>query len=77
MEQDRQFRYIALEYCSATLQDYVEGNKKAAAVGNLDPITVLRQATLGEYHASRDTFCQYPRYLYISRMHHFTYNIYI
>ena len=50
MEQDRQFRYIALEYCSATLQDYVEGNKKAAAVGNLDPITVLRQATLGEYH---------------------------
>ncbi len=25
MEQDRQFRYIALEYCCATLQDYVDG----------------------------------------------------
>ena len=48
MEQDRQFRYIALEFCAATLQDYVEGNKKAEAVGNLDPITVLRQATQGK-----------------------------
>ena len=26
MEQDRQFRYIALEYCCATLHDYVTGN---------------------------------------------------
>ena len=25
MEQDRQFRYIALEYCFATLHDYVTG----------------------------------------------------
>ena len=28
MEQDTQFRYIALELCAATLQDYVEGNYK-------------------------------------------------
>ncbi len=25
MEQDRQFRYIALEFCQATLQDFVDG----------------------------------------------------
>ncbi len=47
MEQDRQFRYIALEFCQATLQDYVDGryvNPK------LDAITMLRQATLGLLH---------------------------
>jgi len=47
MEQDRQFRYIALEYCCATLQDLVEGkyvNPK------LDMIGILRQATLGLQH---------------------------
>ena len=30
MEQDTQFRYIALELCAATLQDYVEGNYKGS-----------------------------------------------
>ena len=25
MEQDRQFRYIALEFCCATLQDFIDG----------------------------------------------------
>ncbi len=36
MEQDRQFRYIALEYCCATLQDYVDGRLvKLTFVGRL------------------------------------------
>ena len=31
MEQDTQFRYIALELCAATLQDYVDGNGEQGA----------------------------------------------
>eukprot|EP00095_Tigriopus_kingsejongensis_P001876 maker-scaffold70_size417918-snap-gene-2.12 protein:Tk01876 transcript:maker-scaffold70_size417918-snap-gene-2.12-mRNA-1 annotation:"hypothetical protein DAPPUDRAFT_305906" len=47
MEQDTQFRYIALELCAATLQDYVDGryvNPK------LDTLTILRQASQGLLH---------------------------
>lgn len=47
MEQDRQFRYIALEYCTATLQDYVSGKYVNRT---LDPLTILRQATQGLLH---------------------------
>lgn len=41
------FRYIALELCAASLQDYVEGR-----VGNLpiDGVTILRHATAGVAH---------------------------
>ena len=48
MEQDRQFRYIALEYCCATLHDYVTGNYSNP--GKLDNLTILRQATQGLAH---------------------------
>ncbi|KAG6445865.1 hypothetical protein O3G_MSEX004164 [Manduca sexta] len=47
-ERDKQFRYIALELCSATLQDYVE--KKLNFECKIDAIEVLRQATLGLSH---------------------------
>lgn len=47
MEQDRQFRYIALEFCCATLQDYAEGKYLNE---NLDCLTILRQATQGLAH---------------------------
>ncbi|XP_041977924.1 serine/threonine-protein kinase/endoribonuclease IRE1 isoform X1 [Aricia agestis] len=47
-ERDRQFRYIALELCSATLQDYVE--KKLNFECKIEPVEVLRQATLGLSH---------------------------
>ncbi|XP_053607300.1 serine/threonine-protein kinase/endoribonuclease IRE1 isoform X2 [Plodia interpunctella] len=47
-ERDRQFRYIALELCSATLQDYVE--KKLNFECRIDGVEVLRQATLGLSH---------------------------
>ncbi|CAG9094292.1 unnamed protein product [Plutella xylostella] len=47
-ERDKQFRYIALELCSATLQDYVE--KKLDFECNIDPVEVLRQATMGLAH---------------------------
>lgn len=46
-EQDRQFRYIALELCVATLQDYVE---RGFAAGDIGPLTVLRHATQGLHH---------------------------
>ncbi|XP_067128711.1 serine/threonine-protein kinase/endoribonuclease IRE1 [Centruroides vittatus] len=46
-EQDKQFRYIALELCSATLSDYVEDfNFKE----KLDISTVLHQASSGLAH---------------------------
>lgn len=47
MEQDRQFRYIALELCCATLQDYVESKYQNP---KLDPLSILRQATRGLAH---------------------------
>ncbi|KAH9630744.1 hypothetical protein HF086_010685 [Spodoptera exigua] len=47
-ERDKQFRYIALELCSATLQDYVE--KKLNFECTIDAVEVLRQATLGLSH---------------------------
>ena len=48
MEQDRQFRYIALEYCCATLYEYVTG--KYTNPFKLDNLTILRQATQGLAH---------------------------
>ncbi|XP_046959979.1 serine/threonine-protein kinase/endoribonuclease IRE1 [Vanessa cardui] len=47
-ERDKQFRYIALELCSATLQDYVE--KKLNFECKIEAVEVLRQATLGLSH---------------------------
>merc|ERR1719186_2012509 len=44
MEQCKQFRYIALELCVATLQDYVEGRYEHH---KLDVTKVFLQATLG------------------------------
>lgn len=48
MEQDKQFRYIALELCAATLQDYVE--KKLDFTCNISSIEILQQATIGLAH---------------------------
>ncbi|XP_018576768.1 serine/threonine-protein kinase/endoribonuclease IRE1, partial [Anoplophora glabripennis] len=47
MEQDRMFRYIALELCQATLSDYVEGKCNTSAI---KPLEILKQATLGLAH---------------------------
>lgn len=47
MEQDRMFRYIALELCQATLSDYVEGKCNNDTI---KPLEILRQATLGLAH---------------------------
>ncbi|XP_045525951.1 serine/threonine-protein kinase/endoribonuclease IRE1 [Pieris brassicae] len=47
-ERDKQFRYIALELCSATLQDYVEN--KLSFDCKIDAVEVLRQAALGLSH---------------------------
>lgn len=49
-EQDRQFKYIAVELCAATLQDYIEdglGGKLREMITVLD---VLQQATRGLMH---------------------------
>lgn len=48
MEEDRQFCYIAVELCAATLQDYVE-NPDFDRRG-LDPPTLLHQASSGVLH---------------------------
>lgn len=45
-EQCRQFRYIALELCSATLEDFIQGHFKA----DISPHTVLYQASSGLQH---------------------------
>lgn len=46
MESDSQFRYIALELCSATLQNYVENLEFRREIP-LDPVNILEQATKG------------------------------
>lgn len=48
MEGDRQFYYIALELCAATLQDYIENPEFER--GDLDPTTLLHQTTSGLDH---------------------------
>jgi serine/threonine-protein kinase/endoribonuclease IRE1 len=49
-ESDRQFRYIAVELCSATLQDYVEGKKGPELKKLIYMKEVLYQATRGLNH---------------------------
>ncbi|XP_042903215.2 serine/threonine-protein kinase/endoribonuclease IRE1 [Parasteatoda tepidariorum] len=48
MEQDKQFRYIALELCHATLYDYIEDENFKSI--KLDSISLLQQATSGIAH---------------------------
>ncbi|XP_053654534.1 serine/threonine-protein kinase/endoribonuclease IRE1 isoform X2 [Cherax quadricarinatus] len=45
-EQCRQFRYIALELCSATLEDFIQNRFKA----NISILSILHQATSGLQH---------------------------
>lgn len=47
MEQDKQFRYLALELCAATLQEYVE---EKFVPENITPMDILYQATRGLQH---------------------------
>lgn len=49
-EQDRQFRYIAVELCSATLQDLTEGNLEPSIKQHISVMNVLQQATNGLMH---------------------------
>jgi len=46
-EQDSQFRYIALELCAATLQDYVEDKFDRSLI---DSTTLLQQMISGIAH---------------------------
>ncbi|XP_056629573.1 serine/threonine-protein kinase/endoribonuclease IRE1 isoform X2 [Diorhabda sublineata] len=46
-EQDRMFRYIALELCQATLTEYIQGTCDICQIG---PLEILRQATSGLCH---------------------------
>jgi serine/threonine-protein kinase/endoribonuclease IRE1 len=47
MEQDKQFLYIVLELCAATLQDYVAGKFVCTKLSALD---ILHQSTAGLEH---------------------------
>nr|XP_015212025.1 PREDICTED: serine/threonine-protein kinase/endoribonuclease IRE1 isoform X2 [Lepisosteus oculatus] len=47
-ERDRQFQYIALELCAATLQEYVE--QKDFDRHSLEPVTLLQQTMSGLAH---------------------------
>lgn len=49
-EQDRQFRYIAVELCSATLQDFTEGKLDPSIKDSISVLEVLKQATNGLMH---------------------------
>lgn len=47
MEQDRMFRYIALELCQATLSDYIQGKCDTSTI---KPMEILKQAASGLAH---------------------------
>lgn len=47
MEQDRMFRYIALELCQATLSEYMQGDCDTTTI---KPLEILEQATMGLAH---------------------------
>ncbi|KAI5090279.1 serine/threonine-protein kinase/endoribonuclease IRE2 isoform X1, partial [Silurus meridionalis] len=47
-ERDRQFIYIAIELCAATLQQYVED--PSCSYSKLDPVTLLEQTMCGLNH---------------------------
>lgn len=49
-EQDRQFKYIAVELCAATLQDYIESGPNSELQAGISPLDVLKQATSGLMH---------------------------
>ncbi|XP_062560540.1 serine/threonine-protein kinase/endoribonuclease IRE1 isoform X2 [Armigeres subalbatus] len=49
-EQDRQFRYIAVELCAATLQDYVDAKSGNVFQKQISVLEVLQQATNGLMH---------------------------
>ncbi|XP_055641091.1 serine/threonine-protein kinase/endoribonuclease IRE1 [Toxorhynchites rutilus septentrionalis] len=49
-EQDRQFRYIAVELCAATLQDYVDAKSADTLQKQISVLEVLYQATNGLMH---------------------------
>ncbi|KAJ6643328.1 Serine/threonine-protein kinase/endoribonuclease ire-1 [Pseudolycoriella hygida] len=49
-EQDRQFKYIAVELCWATLQDYIEGGFDSELRCKITVKDILRQATNGLLH---------------------------
>lgn len=49
-EQDRQFRYIAVELCSATLQDFTEDKLETSIKDSISVMEVLKQATNGLMH---------------------------
>lgn len=49
-EQDRQFRYIAVELCAATLQDYIEGPRAKLLKSQIDMLSALYQASSGLAH---------------------------
>lgn len=49
-EQDRQFKYIAVELCAATLQDYTEGGLVKKLRRQITVLDVLKQATSGLMH---------------------------
>lgn len=49
-EQDRQFRYIAVELCAATLQDFTEGKLEPSIKNSISVMEVLKQATNGLMH---------------------------
>lgn len=49
-EQDRQFRYIAVELCAATLQEYTEGKTMPDISNSISMKQVLQQATNGLMH---------------------------
>lgn len=49
-EQDRQFRYIAVELCAATLQDYTEGDRSLELRSQIEVWDVLKQAAAGLNH---------------------------
>lgn len=49
-ESDETFRYIALELCECSLQEYVEKESVRSAHPELTPIACLKQATDGVAH---------------------------
>lgn len=67
MEQDRMFRYIALELCQATLSDYIQGKCDTSTI---QPMEILKQAASGLAHLHSLDIGKKMFYLHMYKVFH-------
>lgn len=70
-ERDRQFRYIAVELCSATVQDYTEGKISDEIKKSISMTEVLKQATNGVMHLHSLKIGEQSHFVYLFEKYSF------